>query len=94
MPLLTRITVAVSTTSREGRRHPAPMPSRQRPSVKTLLAGLEREQLQALLLHLIEQQPALADVVEAQVHRVRMQPLLRVLQGEITLIPRLEALQR
>ena len=49
-------------------------PSRQRPSVQTLLAGLEREQLQALLLHLVEQQPALADVVEAQVHRVRIEP--------------------
>ena len=29
-------------------------------------------QLQALLLHLIEQQPELADVVEAQMHRVRI----------------------
>jgi hypothetical protein len=41
--------------------------------MNTLLAEMEREQLQALLLHLIEQQPALADVVEAQMHRVRMQ---------------------
>jgi uncharacterized Zn finger protein len=45
----------------------------ERPPVKMLLAGLEREQLQALLLHLVEQHPALADVVEAQVHRVRSQ---------------------
>ena len=58
----------------EGRRRPAPTPSRQRPSVQTLLAGLEREQLQALLLHLIERQSELADVVEAQVHRVRIEP--------------------
>ena len=64
-------------TVEEGRRRPAPTPSRQRPSVQTLLAGLEREQLQALLLHLVEQQPALADVVEAQVHRVRIEPAAR-----------------
>jgi uncharacterized Zn finger protein len=53
----------------------SPATVEERPSVKTLLAGLEREQLQALLLHLIEQQPALADVVEVQVHRVRTQPV-------------------
>ena len=41
---------------------------------KAVLEIIEREQLQALLLHLIEQQPALADVVEVQVHRVRLQP--------------------
>src|SRR5262249_14697815 len=52
----------------------SPATVEERPSMHTLLAGLEREQLQALLLHLVEQQPALADVVEAQVHRVRMQP--------------------
>ena len=46
----------------------------ERPSMQTLLAGLGREQLQALLVHLVEQQPALADVVEAQVHRVHIQP--------------------
>jgi uncharacterized Zn finger protein len=61
-------------TVEEGRRRPAPTPSRQQPSMQTLLAGLEREQLQALLLHLVEQQPALADVVEAQVHRVGIEP--------------------
>jgi uncharacterized Zn finger protein len=53
----------------------SPATVEERPSIKTLLAGLEREQLQALLLHLIEQQPALADVVEVQVHRIRMQPV-------------------
>lgn len=46
----------------------------ERPAVTTLLVGLEREQLQALLLHLIEQQPELADVVEAQVYRFQSQP--------------------
>jgi uncharacterized Zn finger protein len=46
----------------------------ERPAVTMLLAGLEREQLQALLLHLIEQQPELADVVEGQVHRFPIQP--------------------
>jgi uncharacterized Zn finger protein len=61
-------------TVEEGRRRPVPTPSRQQPSMQTLLAGLEREQLQALLLHLVEQQPALADVVEAQVHRVGIEP--------------------
>ncbi len=52
----------------------SPTTVEERPPVRTLLAGLEREQLQALLSHLVEQQPALADVVEAQVHRVRSQP--------------------
>jgi uncharacterized Zn finger protein len=52
----------------------SPATVEERPSMQTLLAGLEREPLQALLLHLVEQQPALADVVEAQVHRVRTQP--------------------
>jgi hypothetical protein len=42
--------------------------------MQTLLAGLEREQLQALLLSLVEQQPDLADVIEAQVHRVHSTP--------------------
>ena len=53
----------------------SPATVEERPPVKTLLAGLEREQLQALLLHLVEQQSALADVVEAQVYRVRSQPI-------------------
>ena len=52
----------------------SPATVEDRPPVITQLAGLEREQLQALLLHLVEQQPELADVVEAQVHRIRMQP--------------------
>src|SRR5215510_14452498 len=52
----------------------SPTTVEERPSMQTLLAGLEREQLQALLLHLVEQQPALADVVEAQVHRICLQP--------------------
>jgi uncharacterized Zn finger protein len=52
----------------------SPATVEERPSMQTLLAGLEREQLQALLLHFIERQPELADVVEAQVHMVRMQP--------------------
>jgi uncharacterized Zn finger protein len=45
-----------------------------RPDMHTLLAGLEREQLQALLLHLVERQPELADVIEGQVHWVHVQP--------------------
>jgi uncharacterized Zn finger protein len=52
----------------------SPATVEERPAMHTLLAGLEREQLQALLLHLVAQQPALADVIEAQVHRVHMQP--------------------
>jgi len=42
----------------------------ERPSVEDLLAGLNRQQLQALLLHLTESQPGLADVIEAQVQSV------------------------
>jgi uncharacterized Zn finger protein len=52
----------------------SPATVEERPSMQMLLAGLEREQLQALLLHLVEQQPALADLVEAQVHRICLQP--------------------
>jgi uncharacterized Zn finger protein len=52
----------------------SPATVEERPSMQTLLAGLEREQLQILLLHLVDQQPALADVVEAQVHRIGLQP--------------------
>jgi uncharacterized Zn finger protein len=52
----------------------SPATVEERLSVQTLLTGLEREQLQALLLHLVEQQPALADLVEAQVHRICLQP--------------------
>lgn len=36
----------------------------ERPSVETILAGLGRDQLQALLLKLVEQQPELADRLE------------------------------
>ena len=50
----------------------SPTTVEERPSMQTLLAGLGREQLQALLVHLVEQQPALADVVEAQVHRAHI----------------------
>lgn len=53
-------------------RDPAQM--QERPPVATLLAGLEREQLQALLSRLIELQPELADVVEGQVQRLQLQP--------------------
>jgi uncharacterized Zn finger protein len=52
----------------------SPATVEERPSMQMLLAGLEREQLQALLLHLVEQQPVLADLVEAQVHRICLQP--------------------
>src|SRR5712692_4529845 len=34
--------------------------------LETLLSGLNREQLQALLLHLVEQNPSLADMIEGQ----------------------------
>lgn len=44
-----------------------------RPDMNTLLAGLEREPLQALLVHLVERQPELADVIEEQVHRFHLQ---------------------
>jgi uncharacterized Zn finger protein len=47
----------------------------ERPSMQTLLAGLDREQLQALLLRLVELQPELADVIEGQVQRLRNQPV-------------------
>jgi uncharacterized Zn finger protein len=46
----------------------------ERPSLQTLLAGLDGEQLQALLLRLVELQPELADVIEAQVQRWQIQP--------------------
>ena len=42
----------------------------QRPSVADLLAGLKRQQLQALLLRLSEDQPGLADLIETQVQSV------------------------
>ena len=64
-------------TVEEGRRRPAPTPSRQRPSVQTLLAGLEREQLQPAAAPRRAAASALADVVEAQVHRVRIEPAAR-----------------
>jgi uncharacterized Zn finger protein len=47
----------------------------ERPSLQTLLAGLDGEQLQALLLRLVELQPELADVIEAQVQRWQIQPV-------------------
>jgi len=46
----------------------------ERPALHILLAGLEREQLQALLLHLVERQPGLAEMVEGQVQRLHLQP--------------------
>ncbi len=46
----------------------------ERPSMETLLAGLDREQLQTLLLRLVEHQPELADVVEEQVQELRSLP--------------------
>ncbi|MBI4493449.1 MAG: SWIM zinc finger domain-containing protein [Chloroflexi bacterium] len=39
----------------------------QRPSLEDLLAGLDREQLQGLLLELAEQQPRLSNAIEARV---------------------------
>jgi uncharacterized Zn finger protein len=47
----------------------------ERPSMPTLLAGLNGEQLQALLLRLVEFQPELADVIEGQVQRLQIQPV-------------------
>jgi uncharacterized Zn finger protein len=46
----------------------------ERPAIETLLAGLDREQLQALVLHLAEQQPDLADVIESQVQSLQARP--------------------
>jgi uncharacterized Zn finger protein len=46
----------------------------ERPALQTLLAELDREQLQTLLVRLVEQQPYLADVVEGQVHVFHVQP--------------------
>jgi len=46
----------------------------ERPSVEDLLAGLNRQQLQALLLRLTEYQPTLADLIEAQVQSVAGAP--------------------
>lgn len=46
----------------------------ERPALQTLLAELDREQLQTLLVRLVEQQPHLADVVEGQVHVFHVQP--------------------
>jgi uncharacterized Zn finger protein len=47
----------------------------ERPSAQALLAELDREQLQGLLVRLIEQQPKLADVIESQVQRLQTQPV-------------------
>jgi uncharacterized Zn finger protein len=46
----------------------------ERPALQTLLAGLDREQLQTLLLRLVERQPHLTDVVEGQVPVFHVQP--------------------
>lgn len=46
----------------------------ERPALQNLLAELDREQLQTLLVCLVEQQPYLADVVEGQVHVFHVQP--------------------
>ncbi len=47
----------------------------ERPSIADLLAGLNRQQLQALLLRLTEYQPGLADLIEAQVESLQSQPI-------------------
>ncbi|MBI3973274.1 MAG: hypothetical protein HY332_18520 [Chloroflexi bacterium] len=46
----------------------------ERPSIETLLAGLDREQLQALLLVLVEQQPELVNLLETYVSSLRVKP--------------------
>jgi uncharacterized Zn finger protein len=45
----------------------------ERAALPRLLAGLDREQLHTLLLRLVEQQPALVDLVEGQVHGLHVQ---------------------
>src|SRR5437588_647533 len=39
----------------------------ERPTLDTLLSGLDRDKLQALLFKLVERQPSLVEVIEAQV---------------------------
>ncbi|NOZ26470.1 MAG: SWIM zinc finger domain-containing protein [Chloroflexi bacterium] len=51
----------------------APEAIEERPSLKTLLADLDRDQLQALILELAEQRPELVDLVEAHVQSLRAQ---------------------
>jgi uncharacterized Zn finger protein len=46
----------------------------ERPSAQALLAELDREQLQGLLVRLLEQRPELADVIESQMYRIQTQP--------------------
>ena len=46
----------------------------ERPSLETVLAGLDREQLLALVLSLAEREPALADAVESQVALLQAHP--------------------
>jgi uncharacterized Zn finger protein len=46
----------------------------ERPSTESLLAGLDRQQLQALVLKLAKYQPDLADAIEAQVQMWQIQP--------------------
>jgi uncharacterized Zn finger protein len=46
----------------------------ERPSIESLLAGLDREQLQALVLKLAEHQPHLANEVEMQVPSLQLRP--------------------
>jgi uncharacterized Zn finger protein len=42
----------------------SPKEVEERPSVETMLAGLDRDQLEALILELVERQPNLADVIQ------------------------------
>jgi uncharacterized Zn finger protein len=46
----------------------------ERPSIESLLTGLDREQLQALVLKLAEHQPYLANAVEIQVQSLQLRP--------------------
>jgi uncharacterized Zn finger protein len=45
----------------------------EQPALESLLAGLDREQLQALVLRLAGQQPGLADAIEAQVQSLQVE---------------------
>ena len=50
----------------------SPEEVQERPSVESLLAGLEGEQLQELVLYLVRRQPALADLVDVYVQGLQL----------------------
>jgi uncharacterized Zn finger protein len=52
----------------------APEQVEARPEIGGLLEGLDQAQLQAVLVRLVERQPALADVIESQVQALRGHP--------------------